>query len=450
MIIIMLTIKTPAVSQQHDGVRRRDFMRIGALGAAGLTLADSLKMNAAAGVSSGKGKSVILSWLDGGPTHIETYDPKPDAAAEYRGPFGAISTAAPGIQLSELLTGHAKIMDKVSVLRSVHHDNGDHFAAAHWMLTGYHGSDASNRAPQYPGVGAVAARVKGPNRPAVPAYVAIPQSMTVGIRPGYNSATYLGVAHNPFDSGGNPSTEGYKVKNLTLPSGVTSDRVSDRRGLLAGLDRMRREVDQSGLMEGTDSFNQRAFEMITGEDARKAFDVAREDPRTRDRYGRDTYGQSSLLARRLVEAGVTFVTIHNGGWDHHSNIEAGMKSRLPSMDQSISALIDDLAIRGMLDDVVVCVMGEFGRTPKVNAGGGRDHWGNVMSVLLGGGGLQGGQAVGASNAKGEFPADQPLMPADVLATIYHAIGVDEKLSFVNHAGRPIPINNSGQVIRQLI
>ena len=251
-------------------------------------------------------------------------------------------------------------------------------------------------------------------------------------------------------SGGDPNRSNYKVPNLHLPSDLTMERVGDRKRLLGSLDRLRRDADQTGLMDGLDTFNKRAFEMITGAAARRAFDITSEDPRIRDRYGRNTYGQSALLARRLVEAGVTCVAIHNGGWDHHSNIEAGMKSRLPTMDQSIGALIEDLDQRGMLDDTLICVMGEFGRTPRVNAGGGRDHWGNAMSVLLGGGGLRGGQVVGATNAKGEFPAQRPIKPADVLATIYRTMGIDMSTSFVNHAGRPIPINNAGTPIRELI
>ena len=376
---------------------------------------------------------MILYWLDGGPTHMETYDPKPEAPAEYRGPFGAIETSAPGIRVNELLVHHAQQMDKVSLIRSMHHNNGDHFAAGHWMLTGYHGSTAADLDPQYPSMGAVITKIKGANKPNIPAYVAVPYAATIGLRPGYMSAAYLGVAYNPFDAG-NPNQNNYKVKNLHLPGDVTLDRIGDRKALLGSLDRLRRDADDQGLMKGLDSFNQQAFDMLTGEEARRAFDIDKEDPRIRDRYGRHTYGQSALLARRLVEAGATFVNVHNGGWDHHSNIEGGMKSRLPSMDQSIGALIEDLDQRGMLDDVIVCVMGEFGRTPRVNGGAGRDHWGNVMSVLLGGGGLTGGQVIGASNAKGEFPAEQPIKPADVLATIYRTMDIELETNFVKPRG----------------
>ena len=438
-------------SGRCDGVNRRDFIQVGALGAAGLPLPDLLRYRAqAAEREARRPKSVILYWLDGGPTHIETYDPKPAAPAEYRGPMATIDTNVPGVRLSELLVGHARQMDKVSVIRSMHHNNGDHFAAGHWMLTGYHGSSAANLDPQYPSCGSVITKIRGANRPGMPAYVAVPYAATIGLRPGYMGGAYLGVAHHPFNAGGDPNRDNYQVPNLNLPGDLTMDRVGNRKQLLGELDRLRRDVDQSGLMDGLDTFNHRAFEMITGTEARAAFDIKKEDPRIRDRYGRNTYGQSALLARRLVEAGVTFVSIHNGGWDHHSGIEKAMKSRLPSMDQSIASLIEDLDQRGMLEDTLIAVMGEFGRTPKVNGGAGRDHWGNVMSVLLGGGGLRGGQVVGASNAKGEFPAQRPIKPADVLATIYRAIGLDLHANFVNRAGRPIPINNAGTPIRELI
>ena len=449
----MLRVFGSHKSRNCAGMSRRDFVQVGSLGMAGLALPSLLRSRAAAAQSgastSAPAKAVILYWLDGGPTHIETYDPKPLAPAEYRGPLGTIDTNVQGIQLSELLVKHARQMDKVSLLRSVHHDNGDHFAAGHWMLTGYHGSTAADMDPQYPSVGAVIGKVKGPNKPNLPAYVAVPYAATIGLRPGYMSAAYLGVANNPFDAG-DPGQANYQVQNLNLPGGINLDRVGDRKSLLASFDKLRREVDQSGLMNGLDSFNQQAFEMITGDDARRAFDVAGEDPRSRDRFGRDTYGQSALLARRLVQAGVTFVAIHNGGWDHHGQIKEGMQGRLPSMDQSIAALIEDLDQTGLLDSTIVCVMGEFGRTPRINGSAGRDHWGNVMSVLLGGGGLKGGTVVGASNDKGEYPAELPLKPADVLATIYRQMGVDLDTHFVNRAGRPISINNYGTPIEALL
>jgi hypothetical protein len=220
--------------------------------------------------------------------------------------------------------------------------------------------------------------------------------------------------------------------------------------LLGGLDRARREIDRSGLMNGMDQFNQQAFEMVTGESARRAFDVNREDPRVRDRYGRHTWGQSALLARRLVEAGVTFVTITASGWDDHSQVANAMKAKLPPFDRALGALVEDLTSRGMIDNVAVVVTGEFGRTPRINPGAGRDHWGEVMSVLIGGGGLKGGQVIGSSNSKGEVPKDRPLKPADVLHTLYHVLGIDSSVHFTNNAGRPIPILNEGTAISELV
>ncbi|MBX7166591.1 MAG: DUF1501 domain-containing protein [Pirellulales bacterium] len=459
----MLTLSGPIVRGRCDGVRRRDMLKIGLLGFSGLSLADVLRSKAAANTAGrpSNGKSVILYWLDGGPSHMETYDPKPDAPAEFRGPFSAIETTAPGIRVNELLTHQARVMDRVSVIRSVHHDNGDHFAAAHWMLTGYLGSNSQNLDPQYPSAGSIITKLRGPNRPGMPAYVAVPHSMTVGLRPGYNSGAFLGASYDPFETGGDPNADNFSVPNLNLPGEMPLGRLENRGQLLASLDRVEREADRSGLMQSLDAFNQAAFSMLTGDTARVAFDISREPAEVRERYGRNSFGQSALLARRLVEAGVTFVTIHNGGWDHHWDLEGGLKNRFPAMDQSIGTLIADLSERGMLDDVVVVVMGEFGRTPRLNNGGnggpplsmgtpGRDHWGNAMSVLMGGGGLNGGIAVGATNSRGEFPAERPIKPADILATLYHVLGIDATGHFVNRSGRPVPVNNSGEVIAELV
>lgn len=464
----MLTVWGKRPPGSCDGLPRRDFVKAGLLGlAGGLSLGDLLRARAQGATTAGhladgstRPTSVILYWLDGGPSHFETYDPKPLAPAEYRGPFAAIDTVVPGIQVNELLVEHSKIMDRMSVLRSVHHGTGDHFAAAHWMLTGYLGSTAAELDPKYPSVAAIAARLRGPNRPGLPPHVAIPRAMTVGLQPGYLSAAYLGVAHNPFNTEGDPNDANFRVPNLDLAGQLTVDRLEDRRGLLGELDRIRRDVDRQRLMDGADAFDQQAYDLVTGEAARRAFDIQSEDPAVRDRYGRDQYGQSALLARRLVEAGVTFVSIHNGGWDHHWDCESGMKSRLPTMDRSVAALVEDLDQRGLWESTLVVVMGEFSRTPRLNDGGnggpplskgtpGRDHWGNVMSVLLGGGGVQGGRVVGASSPKGEYPAERPLTPADVLATVYRVLGIGLDAHFTDRAGRPVPINNGGQAIAEL-
>jgi Protein of unknown function (DUF1501) len=435
-----------------DGVTRRSFLKAGFLGLAGLGLPDLLRAQAAAesqGLAPSDDLSVILVWLDGGPPQHETYDPKPDAPSEFRGPLRSIDTAVPGIQLAEYLPNHARVMDKMSIIRSMYHNNGDHFAAAHWMLTGFLGSNAADMAPQYPSAASVIAKMKGSKQPGMPAYVGLPHTHSIGLSPGYHGAAYLGVAYNPFSADGDPNNDQYKVPNLALPGGVDTNRLDGRRDLLHAFDTTRRDVDASGLMDGLDRFHQEAFKMVTGPAARAAFDLKKENPRLRDRYGRHTWGQSALLARRLVEAGVRFVTLTYGGWDHHANIEAAMKNQLPIIDAAIGTLVDDLDQRGMLQKTIVLVMGEFGRTPRVNPTAGRDHWGEVMSVLVAGGGLAAGQIIGASSPRGEYPHDRPVSPQDLIVTLYQRLGIDPHTAFTNRSGRPIPIGSNGQVIYEL-
>lgn len=441
-----------------DGHGRRDFLKAGFLGLSGLGLADVLRAEARAkqdGAPPGRDLSVILVWLDGGPPQHETYDPKPDAPAEFRGPLGAMKTRVPGIAISELLPYHARMMDKMSIIRSMHHSTGDHFAAAHWMLTGYFGSTAVDLSPQYPSAGAIISKLKGPKAEGIPAYVGLPNTHSVGIAPGYHGGAYLGVAYNPFSADGDPNSDTYQVPNLAMPGGVDPSRFDDRRGLLHAFDGVRRDVDASGLMDGLDRFARDAYSMVTGPAARAAFDISRESPRLRDRYGRHTWGQSALMARRLVEAGVRFVTLTFGGWDYHSSLEVGMKNVLPVLDKAVGSLVDDLHVRGLLETTVVLVMGEFGRGPRINQGlpqdrtPGRDHWGELMSVLVAGGGFAQGRLIGSSNSRGEVPKDCPVTPQDLMVTLYRQMGIDPETSFKNRAGRPISIGSTGQVIREL-
>jgi Protein of unknown function (DUF1501) len=456
----MLELTSPS-PRRCDGVSRRDFLKIGALGWGGLTLADVLRAEsraAADGRNPSTDRSVILIWLDGGPPQHETYDPKPEAPEEYRGPLKPIPTVVPGVQVSELLPGHARILDKVSIIRSLHHDNGDHFAAAHWMLTGYLGSNAINMAPQYPSAGSIVSRMLGPKRPGMPAYVGLPRTHSVGLAPGYHGAAYLGSAYNPFIADGNPSSEKYQVPNLSLPAGVDATRLQGRRSLMGMFEQARRAADESGQMEGFDRFEQEAFSMVLGKSARDAFDLRAEDPRLRDRYSRHQWGQSALLARRLVEAGVRFVTLTFGGWDFHSSLEKGMKRVLPILDATVSTLIEDLERRGLLDSTIVMVMGEFGRTPRMNKRGvpgsdavpGRDHWGKVMSVLVAGGGFARGRVIGSSSPRGEYPRSRPLRPQDLMATLYQQLGIDPETTFTNRAGQPIKLVTGGELIKDLI
>ncbi|HWC89066.1 MAG TPA: DUF1501 domain-containing protein, partial [Pirellulales bacterium] len=347
-----------------DGTSRRGFLQAGVLGLTGLTLADVLRSRAARAASGKpvKDTSVILIWKGGGPSHLDTWDLKPAAPAEFRGDFQPIASSVPGIDVCELLPQSAAQMDKFAIVRSVTHPDAGHESASHYLLTGYKPTNdiPSNEMPSY---GSVTAKERGPRRPGLPAYVALPQA------PRSSAAAYLGVAYNPFSVGADPSQNNFSVRNLTLPNGLSLSRLESRRALLKNIDTLRRESDQSGLMEGLDAFTQKAFEMVTSPAAQRAFALDREDADLRDRYGRNKMGQSLLLARRLVEAGVTFVTVDAGGWDTHANNFESLRKKLPEFDQGWGTLMADMAARGLLDNTLVLVWGEFGRTPRINNGG---------------------------------------------------------------------------------
>jgi len=443
-----------------DGVSRRSFVQIGAAGIGSLSLPSILRARDSSDLSS-KDTSVILIWLDGGPSHHDTYDPKPDAPREYQGIWNPIHTNVAGIDICEMLPLHAKIADRYSLIRSLHHGTGDHFTGGHWMLTGRGGVSGQMKEGRFPFIGGIATSVTGPRQAGMPPSVAIPHAMSIGLRPGYFGSNYLGIEHDPFQTGGDPNAENFAVQNLSPAKGLTVDRLEDRRILQAHLDRLRRRVDSSGILNSIDRFDAQAYDLVTGPKAREAFDIGRESDQMRERYGRNSWGQSVLLARRLVEAGSTFVTCHFGGWDSHWNHEATMKSHLPRVDRAVYGLFTDLEERGLLDQVLVVVMGEFSRTPRMNDGGnggpplsqgtpGRDHWGNAISVLMGGGGLRGGQLVGSTNRRGEVPQDRPLRPGDIHHTIFHVLGVDPEIAFTDHSGRPIPAIDHGDVISELI
>lgn len=448
-----------------DGLARRSFLQIGMAGMGALGLADILR--ASEGSSSGtgpaatkRGTSVILIWLDGGPSHLDTYDMKPAAPVEVRGIWSPIQSNVPGLEITELFPLQARIADKFSVIRSLHHDSGDHFTGGHYMLTGKGGASGAATAGKHPFIGAAAVRQTGSRQPGMPAHVAVPYAMSIGLRPGYFGGNYLGKQYDPFDTGGDPNGATFKVQNLTHLPGLDLARLQDRRSLLSSLDNLRREVDGSGAFAAADKFDAQAYELVTGKRAIEAFDLSRESDQVRERYGRHAWGQSTLLARRLVEAGTTFVTVHSGGWDHHWNLESGYLRNLPIIDQMTSALIEDLSERGLLDSTLVVLCGEFGRTPKMNDGGnggppgsqgtpGRDHWGNALSVLVAGGGVRGGRVIGATDARGERPKDRPLTPGDLHATIFHVLGVDRDLAFNDFSGRPTRVIESGDVIHEL-
>ncbi|HUY34285.1 MAG TPA: DUF1501 domain-containing protein [Pirellulales bacterium] len=444
------------------GFSRRTAIKAGFLGVSGLTLADRLRLEAQ-GAATRKEMSVILIWLDGGPSQLETYDPKPEAPVEYRGPYEAIDTNVPGIRISETLPNHARHADKMVFIRSLHHDTGDHFAGAHWMLTGRFGSTSVSLPQKYPSVGSFVSRVRGANRPGLPAYVGLPAAQSVYLFPGYQGAAYLGPAYNPFDVDTEQkylsAVANVEIKRpRCLESFAQSQpgRIEGRVDLLSHFDKLRRDLDQSGGMDALDRYRRQAIEMIVGGKAREAFDLEKEEPKVAERYGKSPWGRYTLMARRLVEAGVTFVTVDMPNWDDHSNIKEGHGYKLGPMDKAVGALMDDLTERGLLDRVLVIVMGEFGRTPRINQGQpgipipGRDHWGGAISVMLAGGGLRGGQVVGATNARAEYPVERPLAPDDVLATVYHQLGIDPTLAFPDHAGRPVPMLEVGSPIAEII
>jgi hypothetical protein len=429
-----------------DGIDRRGFLRVGFLGLAGLTLADHLRLQAAAKKENRptKDTAVILVWLGGGPSHIDMYDLKPDAPTEFRGEFKPVRTNVPGTLIGEHLPYESRIMDKMSVVRSAFHTNAGHGMGAHWMLTGYVPTIEINDNLN-PSCGSVVAKMRGANAPKVPPYVCLPSP------PGSANAAYLGVAYNPFSPMSDPNTDGFRVRDLKLPHRVDLARFSGRRELLRGMDGVRRDVDISGAAEGFDRFYQDAFDIVTSKATRDAFDIHKEDHRLRDRYGRHSWGQSALLARRLVEAGVTYVTVNMGGWDTHGNNFESLKKRLlPVYDKALAALVEDLHQRGLDKKVLVISYGEFGRTPRINKDAGRDHWPNAMSVVFAGGGLKMGQIVGSTDARAENPRTRPCSVGDVLSTMYHVLGIDHKHEFYDAAKRPLPILNEGKPIAELV
>jgi hypothetical protein len=430
-----------------DGVTRRSFLRVGFLGIAGLSLADHLRLRAVARESgrSTKDTAVILIYMSGGPSHIDTYDLKPDAPVEFRGEFRPIPTNVTGIHISEHLPRQARLMDKMAIVRSLTHGNAAHGMASHWMMTGY-ASPLETNSNLNPSCGSITAKLRGANAPRLPAYVCLPNP------PPAAHAAYLGVACNPFTPGGDPNAPDFQVRDLRLTARVDMQRFKDRRGLREGLDKLRRQRDIEGVAEGYDRFYHDAFDIVTSENCKKAFNLETEEPRLRDRYGRDTFGQSALLARRLIEAGVTFVAVDSTmGWDTHgSNFQILKTSNLPPFDRTVSALLSDLHDRGLDKRVLVVWYGEFGRTPRVNSGSGRDHWPGAMFAVLAGGGLKMGQVVGSTDARGEYPRTRAVGPQDVLATIYHVLGIDTQQVFHDSSGRPIMVLNEGKPIEELV
>jgi hypothetical protein len=416
-----------------DGISRRDFVQVGALGA-GLTMADIMRQRAMGAVkaSGSKAKSAILIYLPGGPSHMDMYDLKPEAPKEFRGEFNPIATNVPGIQISEHFPMQAKMFDKLAVVRSLvsvdeHSDS--------LVMTGY--SENTNRTQQHPSFGSVMSKIRSADAGAqsVPPFVSL-RGMSRGTEPGF-----LGVAHRPFTPGG-PGLA--NLKPATANTGLNLDA---RKDLLSGFDDLRRDIDASGTISGIDTFTARAFDMVTSGVVREALSNEKEAAPVRERY---KGVESFLTARRLVEAGVSCVTLSIGGWDTHSNNFQTLKKQLPQVDRGIANLISDLHERGMDKDVAVVMWGEFGRTPKINGSAGRDHWSPVMSALVAGGGLRMGQAVGSSTARGERPKDRPYKVSNLLATLYSAMGIDPAQTFQNGSGRPMYVLDDRDLVTELV
>jgi hypothetical protein len=440
---------------------RRDFVKAGMLGAAGLSLGELLRAEArASGAATSRGRvpSVIILWMRGGPSHIDMWDPKPDAPAEYRGEFGVRPTNVPGITLSDMLPLCGRLMHKWSIVRSLHHADAGHSSGDQICFTGYPAGPNPDE-NVYPSCGSIVSRQLGHLNPQLPAYVMIPRLL-----PGAG-AGYLGVAHKPFETQADPANPGpFRVPNFQLPQALTLERVGERRELLRNFDSLRRDLDGSGQIQALDRYTQQAWDILTSTAARDAFDLDREpravrerygfeppfDPRASDRCGAPAWSQRVLLARRLVEAGVRLVTVDLRWWDTHVlGFDSLRRGFLPRFDRAYSALIEDLDQRGLLDSTLVVAWGEFGRTPRVNAQAGRDHYPNVFSAALAGGPVRGGRVVGSSDSRGAFPRANPKTPQDVLATLYRHLGVDVTASYTDNSGRPHPVLPSGRPIEEL-
>ncbi|HEX7377060.1 MAG TPA: DUF1501 domain-containing protein [Pirellulales bacterium] len=456
---------------------RREFLSAGMLGLGGLTLADLFRSRAKAanrGVAGDEDTSVIFVWLPGGPPHMDMYDLKPNAPSDYKGIFRPIATKVQGIDVCEMLPRHAAIADKFCIVRSVSHTFADHGGGHKRMMTGRIPLTPTETINDAPATGSIVARCREAWDRGLPNYV----SMNPGGRIDdvfAQGAAYLGPAYMPFNVVGDPSMPQFVVPNVA-PTPTAAAHIGDRTRLLASLDRIERAIDGSRLMESMDKFQQRAVSMLTSGRAKHAFDLSQEPDAVRDRYGRHCWGQRALLARRLVEAGVSFVTVimenpYQSGiahlkqgvynWDSHAvncHIWDDLQARLPIYDQAVTALIEDVYQRGLDKRTLLLITGEFGRTPRIeNSIGtqtgvrqpGRDHWPQAMSLIMAGGGMRTGQVIGSTNSKGEHPADRPLTPNDLWATVYRHLGIDYDMSFPDHRGRPMPILPAGEAIAEL-
>jgi uncharacterized protein (DUF1501 family) len=434
----MFELQTNRTYRDCEGATRREFMKVGTLGLGALTLPGLLAARAAAAAEGReiKDTSVVWLWLGGGPTHVETFDPKMSAPVEYRSVTGEVETNVPGLTLGGTFPKMAAVADKMAFVRSFAHTNSGHGGGTHFVMTGYDNRMIDNGGlPTRPSMGSIVSRVRGPNHPqtGMPTYVRLG-----GI--GADGPAFLGTAFAPFDPNGQAR------RNMSLA--VPEERLDDRKALLSDLDRMREAADNQGLIEGLSKFEQQAFNLVLGS-APKAFDTRDENKTTLDAYGRGL-GEQLLRARRLCEAGCGFVTVSYGGWDMHGNIKQALTQRCPQLDQAVAAFVADCDERGLSDKILLVITGEFGRTPKVNRNAGRDHWAPLSTLALSGGGLKMGGAVGESAPKVDVPKTKPIRPQDLMATVFHMLGLDPKMQVVNPAGRPVYMIEDGKPIEELI
>jgi hypothetical protein len=426
---------------------RREFLKVGVVGALGLTLGDYLRLTSSAKADQktyvskeGPAKSVIQIVLPGGMAHQESWDPKPDAPLEYRGPFSVAKTKLPGVVFNENFKQLAGVADKLTVIRSIAGKEADHGRASYTMYTGYRKSPAL----VHPSMGAIVSHEFGP-RKDLPPYVAVPNSNE------YGGTGYLGSQYGPFGIGSDPGRGNYQVRDLMLPPGVDDRRFTTRREIRDVVDyHFRRQAEKAEALGAMDAFYQRAYAMISSPAAREAFDINKEDAKTREKYGPSEAGPRFLLARRLVEAGVRFVTVSYGGWDMHAGIEQAMKRQAPGLDSALAGLVRDLSDRGMLDSTIVLVTSEFGRTPKINASAGRDHFPRVFSLAAAGGGFKKGLVYGSSNSTASEPEENPVRVEDVLTTVYNQLGINADKELMAPGGRPIEIIDDGVVVKGLL
>lgn len=426
-------------SRLCSGISRRNFIRVGALAPLGLSLSELLASEVHP--QRARAKSVILVFLGGGLSHHDSFDMKPDAVEQIRGKYQSIATNVAGLHVCELLPKTAQVMNKVTLVRSGTHENDHHETATNWVLSGRFGTPFGD----HPAIGAVVAHETGFDG-VVPPYVAVPRNPSFTWELG--KSVWLGGRCESFKAG-NPNDANYRVRDLAAPQNATPEVLERRKSLLAAVGQLSDRVKRNDQLETYDEFSRKAAEMVLSPQAQAAFAMDREETKTRDEYGRHEFGQSALLARRLVENGVRFVTINYGGWDHHGEIFKGLDAKLPEFDQGYSALIRDLDQRGLLDSTLVLAMGEFGRTPKVNDKAGRDHWGRAGSMLWAGAGVGRGQVIGSTDKNGAFVTDRPISPADVAWTVYDSLGIDPAKELITPEGRPVSILAEGARISEL-